>query len=57
MMAEPPSRTAVRGELETEKIMSKLPKLVRLGDAKRLTKGQGVGSTELNEKPIQPMSL
>ncbi len=35
--------------------MSKTVKLVQLGDAKRLTKGAGFGSTELNNKPIQPV--
>lgn len=34
--------------------MTRQLKIVRLGDAKRLTKGVGFGSTELNNKPIQP---
>jgi hypothetical protein len=33
--------------------MTKLPKLIRLGDAKRLTHGIGFGSIELNYKPVQ----
>jgi hypothetical protein len=32
--------------------MTNQSKLVRLGDAKRLTKGVGYGSTELGNKPI-----
>jgi hypothetical protein len=36
-----------------ETVMTKLPKLIRLGDAKRLTHGIGFGSIELNYKPVQ----
>ncbi len=33
--------------------MNNQSKLVRLGDAKRLTHGIGFGSIELNYKPVQ----